>query len=93
MHSDEIASPSGFRGALVPGVAVYGHLVKPFVDQFGAPWLSDSSLEVKLIKPTYHGDQLSIAWTDSDRGVAASPRTENWWRSSPAMRSQNCLMI
>ncbi len=72
MHSDEIASRYGFRGALVPGVAIYGHLVKPFVDQFGAPWLGDSSLEVKLIKPTYHGDQLNIAWTDASQGVAAT---------------------
>jgi len=26
IHSDEIARKFGFRGALVPGVAVYGHL-------------------------------------------------------------------
>ena len=60
MHSDEMASRYGFRGALVPGVAIYGHLVKPFVDRFGASWLGDSCLEVKLIKPSDHGDQLNI---------------------------------
>ena len=29
MHSDEMASRYGFQGALVPGVAIYGHLFKP----------------------------------------------------------------
>ena len=72
MHSDEMASRYGFRGALVPGVAIYGHLVKPFIDRFGASWLGDSSLEVKLIKPTYHGDQLNIQWSDANDGVAAT---------------------
>jgi hypothetical protein len=72
MHSDEMASRYGFRGALVPGVAIYGHLVKPFVDRFGASWLGDSCLEVKLIKPSYHGDQLTIEWSDANQGVAAT---------------------
>ncbi len=62
MHSDEVANRYGFKGALVPGVAIYGHLVKPFVDHFGPAWLSDSCAEVKLIKPTYDGDTLSIDW-------------------------------
>ena len=62
MHSDEVANRYGFKGALVPGVAIYGHLVKPFVDHFGPTWLSDSCAEVKLIKPTYDGDALSIDW-------------------------------
>ena len=35
MHSDDVANRYGFKGALVPGVAIYGHLVKPFVDHFG----------------------------------------------------------
>ena len=52
MHSDEMASRYGFQGALVPGVAIYGHLIKPLVDHFGAAWLNDSCVEVKLIKPT-----------------------------------------
>ena len=31
MHSDEMANRYGFQGALVPGVAIYGHLIKPLV--------------------------------------------------------------
>lgn len=61
-HSDEAANRYEFKGALVPGVAVYGHLVKPFVDHFGFTWLSDSYAEVKPIKPTYDRDTLSIDW-------------------------------
>ena len=39
IHSDEIAKKFGFKGALVPGVAVYGHLTLPLVDRFGENWL------------------------------------------------------
>ena len=62
MHSDEMANRYGFQGALVPGVAIYGHLVKPLVDHHGATWLNDSCVEVRLIKPSYHGDALAIEW-------------------------------
>jgi len=72
MHSDEIANRYGFKGALVPGVAIYGHLVKPLVDHHGPSWLSDSCVEVKLIKPTYHGDTLNIDWPGAEQPVAAT---------------------
>ena len=72
MHSDEMASRYGFQGALVPGVAIYGHLVKPLVDHFGAAWLNDSCVEVKLIKPTYHGDELTIEWPGVGEDVVAT---------------------
>ena len=72
MHSDEMASRYGFQGALVPGVAIYGHLVKPLVDHYGEAWLHDSCVEVKLIKPTYHGDELTIEWAGSEEDVIAS---------------------
>ena len=39
MHSDEMANRYGFQGALVPGVAIYGHLVKPLVEHYGVAWL------------------------------------------------------
>ena len=72
MHSDEMASRYGFRGALVPGVAIYGHLVKPLVNHFDAAWLNDSCVEVKLIKPTYHGDELTIEWAGAGEDVIAT---------------------
>ena len=60
MHSDEVAQRFGFKGALVPGVAIYGHLTLPFVDQLGVEWLSSSHDAVRLIKPAYHDDALTL---------------------------------
>ena len=72
MHSDEMANRYGFQGALVPGVAIYGHLVKPLVEHYGVAWLGNSCVEVKLIKPTYHGDALNIDWQTPNQDVAAT---------------------
>lgn len=60
IHSDEVAQRFGFRGALVPGVAVYGHMTYPLVEQWGEPFLQQSSDQLRLLKPAYHGDALSI---------------------------------
>jgi acyl dehydratase len=60
MHSDTIAQDYGFKGALVPGVAVYGHLCKPLVSKFGSQWLNESHSALRLIKPAYNGDELTI---------------------------------
>lgn len=68
IHSDEIAKKFGFKGALVPGVAVYGHLVWPLVDQYGVDWLSQSVDSLRLIKPAYHGDALTVSLASEASG-------------------------
>jgi len=60
IHSDEIASRFGFRGALVPGVAVYGYITHPLVERFGADWLSSHQTSVRFLKPAYDGEELTI---------------------------------
>lgn len=60
IHSDEIASRLGFRGALVPGVAVYGYMTHPLVERFGADWLSSHETSVRFLKPAYDGEEISI---------------------------------
>ena len=64
MHSNAVAQSHGFKGALVPGVAVYGHLVQPLVAKFGSQWLDQSKMALRLIKPAYDGDELSIVLTE-----------------------------
>lgn len=66
IHSDDIAKKFGFKGALVPGVAVYGHLTWPLVDRFGEDWLSHSVCNLRLIKPAYHDDRLILTISDSE---------------------------
>jgi len=61
IHSDDIARQYGFTGALVPGVAVFGHMTHPLTETFGADWLGHSQVALRLLKPAYHGDRLSIA--------------------------------
>ena len=60
IHSDEIARMYGFTGALVPGVAVFGHMTYPLTAQLGVGWLGHSRSALRLLKPAYHGDRLSI---------------------------------
>lgn len=68
IHSDEVAQRYGFKGALVPGVAVFGHLTHPLVEKFGEQWLAHSSSEVRFFKPAYHGDLLTITCEEDDAG-------------------------
>ena len=72
IHSDEIARKYGFRGALVPGVAVYGHLTHPLVEGFGEQWLQRSTSSVRFHKPAYHDDRLTITLAETEDGYLAS---------------------
>lgn len=68
IHSDEIARKYGFKSALVPGVAVYGHLTYPLVHRYGEQWLSHSQHNVRFLKPAYHQDELKIELTEDESG-------------------------
>ncbi len=71
IHSDEIARKYGFEGALVPGVAVYGHLTYPLVERFGEDWLASSESSLRLLKPAYDQNALTVALEeDGDRFVS-----------------------
>ena len=60
IHSDGAARTYGFDAALVPGVAVFGHMTRPLVESLGADWLGGHSADIRLIKPAYDGDALAI---------------------------------
>lgn len=72
IHSDDVARRYGFRGALVPGVAVYGYLTRPLVAQLGESWLARSASSVRFLKPAYDGDRLSVDLTQQDGRFEAS---------------------
>ena len=76
IHSDEIARKYGFKGALVPGVAVWGHLTHPLVERFGEDWLSQSVNETRFFKPAYHGDRLIITTEENDDGLLVQGHNE-----------------
>jgi hypothetical protein len=66
IHSDDIARTFGFTGALVPGVAVFGHMTYPLTNELGVGWLGHSQVALRLIKPAYHGDKLSVSLDQVD---------------------------
>jgi acyl dehydratase len=61
IHADGVASGHGFRGALVPGVNVYGYLTVPMVRQFGAAWLDHSYAHVRFVEPVYDGEEVVVS--------------------------------
>jgi len=66
IHSDEIAQRFGFTGALVPGVAVFGHLSVPLSRRHAERWLTCSSVATRFLKPAYHGETLALSDRDLD---------------------------
>ena len=60
IHSDEVAARYGFRGALVSGVNVFGHLSQPLVRVYGEDWLSAGLMDVLFLKPAYEDNLLRI---------------------------------
>ena len=71
MHSDDVAAAYGFRGALVPGVTVFSHMMQPLVAKHGAAWLARGIADVSFIKPAYDGDLLSVRGSRGDDGSYA----------------------
>jgi len=65
IHSDDVARAYGFTGALVPGVAVFGYMTHPLTSALGLDWLGHSRVALRLLKPAYHGDRLSIPLTQT----------------------------
>ena len=78
MHSDVEAQQYGFSGALVPGVAVFGHMTYPLVKQLGETWLNDYWITIRLAKPAYHNDHLTIQHgQDGDRHTVRCRARDN----------------
>jgi hypothetical protein len=59
IHDDRIAATYGFRGGLVPGVAVYGYMMAPIVEMAPA-WLERGSAQLRLIEPFYDGEEVVV---------------------------------
>ena len=71
MHSDDVAAAYGFKGALVPGVTVFSHMMQPLVAKHGAAWLARGIADVVFLKPAYDGDVLRIQGVrDGESGYA-----------------------
>ncbi len=63
VHADDVARQLGFRAGLVPGVDVFEYMVKAVLEDADPGWLSegDGYGELKLFKPYYDGDEVTIS--------------------------------
>lgn len=66
MHDDAAARAMNFKGALVPGVTVFGFVTHAFVTHFGDSWLASGSMHVRFRKPVYAGESLSVESVHKD---------------------------
>jgi acyl dehydratase len=60
IHDDAVAATYGFRGGLVPGVAVYAYMTVPLASRFGLAWLERGSMQVRFHQPFYEGDEVVV---------------------------------
>lgn len=60
MHDDAAAKAMNFKGALVPGITVYGYMSHALVSQFGPQWLASGWLHVRFRQPVYAGENIDI---------------------------------
>jgi hypothetical protein len=65
IHSDEVARAYGFRGGLVPGVAVSACLLHPAVLAWGRPWLERGQAHVVVGSPVYDGERFRVEVEDA----------------------------
>ncbi len=60
IHADDVAKAHGFDGALVSGAWIFGHVSELLTGTYGAAWLSRAELVMRLLRPAYDGDQLTL---------------------------------
>jgi acyl dehydratase len=65
IHEDGTAQRYGFGGGLVPGVTTYGYLLHPVVAAIGIDFLARGASSVRLRRPIYEGETVTVSATVS----------------------------
>lgn len=63
IHDDDSARVYGYRGALVPGIFLYGYMADLAARSWGMDWVTRGSMRSHSRRPVYEGDALVIAAT------------------------------
>jgi hypothetical protein len=71
IHADEGAQAMGFRGALVPGNALYCYVEQAVRSSLGPDWTRRGAAEVRFTAPAYDGDQLTAVARPEGAGSVA----------------------
>jgi acyl dehydratase len=70
IHDDAVSQRFGFRGALVPGVAVFAQMAHVPVARYGRAWLERGAGECRFLKPVYHGEMVRVTADAEADGLA-----------------------
>ncbi len=60
MHDEDAAKALGFKGAVVPGVTVYGYICHLLIAHFGDAWLGTGYSQVRFRQPVIAGEELEL---------------------------------
>lgn len=77
IHDEAVARARGYKGALIPGAFVYGHMSRLAVDAWGMIWAERGAMSARFRKPVYDHDNITVtAGPLEDDGLCArSPLT------------------
>jgi hypothetical protein len=70
IHDDTVAQRFGFKGALVPGVAVFAYMAHLPVAHFGRAFLERGGADCRFQKPVYDGDMVRVTAAAEGDGLA-----------------------
>jgi len=70
IHDDAVAQRFGFRGALVPGVAVFATMAHLPVARWGRAFLERGAADCRFQKPVYDGDKVRVSAEAEGDGLA-----------------------
>src|SRR5436305_14260299 len=70
IHDDAVAQRFGFKGALVPGVAVFAYMAHLPVARWGRAWHERGTTDCRFLKPVYDGDMVRVSAKAEGEGLA-----------------------
>src|ERR1700741_418414 len=89
IHDDTVAQRFGFRGALVPGVAVFASMAHQPVTRWGRGFLERGAADCRFLKPVYDGDMVRVSAESEGDALALLVESggERWATRQGEMRA------
>lgn len=75
IHVDpEFAKKTPFRSTIAPGYQVLAYLSEMMTRHFGEKWITGGVMDVRLLRPVFPGDELSIGGRVAEKRMVNSDR-------------------
>ena len=75
IHVDpEFAKKTPFRSTIAPGYQVLAYLSEMMTRHFGEKWITGGVMDVRLLRPVFPGDELSIGGRVAEKHMENSDR-------------------